>query len=115
VYGHGFDPIMTQAPYRDVEVTVREAGRHTPVYLTIAGKKRIAMIKSIDRNPVKSTIRHVSFHAVKANEVVTAEVPIHLTGIGESEAEKAGLVVLQAIEEIEVKARPAALPESLEV
>jgi large subunit ribosomal protein L25 len=83
--------------------------------LTIAGKKRIAMIKSIDRNPVKSTIRHVSFHAVKANEVVTAEVPIHLTGIGESEAEKAGLVVLQAIEEIEVKARPAALPESLEV
>lgn len=115
VYGHGFEPIMVQSEYNIIEKAVREAGKHTPVYATIDGKKKITMIKDIDRDPVKSRIRHVSFHAVNADEVVTAEVPIRLVGEGESEAEKAGLVVLQAIENVEIKAKPADLPEALEV
>lgn len=115
IYGHGFDPMMVQSEYNVIEKVVREAGKHTPVYVTIDGKKKITMIKDIDRDPVKSRIRHVSFHAVKADEVVTAEVPIRLVGEGESAAEKAGLIVLQAIDIIEIKAKPADLPEALEV
>lgn len=115
VYGHGFDPILVQSEYGAIEKVVREAGKHTPVHVTIDGKKKITLIKDIDRNPVKARIRHVSFHAVKANEVVHAEVPIHLIGLGESEAEKAGLIVLQAIEVVEIKAKPADLPEALEI
>lgn len=115
VYGHGFDPILVKSEYGTIEKVVREAGKHTPVHITIDGKKKITLIKDIDRNPVKNRIRHVSFHAVKANEVVHAEVPIHLVGAGESIAEKAGLVVLQAIETIAIKAKPADLPEALEV
>lgn len=115
IYGHGFDPMMVQSEYNVIEKVVREAGKHTPVYVTIDGKKKITMIKDIDRDPVKSRIRHVSFHAVKADEVVTAEVPIRLVGEGESAAEKAGLIVLQAIDIIEIKAKPADLPEALEI
>lgn len=115
IYGQGLDPILVQSPYNVLEKAVREAGKHTPVHVTVDGKKKITLIKDIDRDPVKSRIRHVSFHAVKASDVVTAEVPIVLTGEGESEAEKAGLVVLQAIERVEIKAKPASLPESLEV
>lgn len=115
VYGHGFEPIMVQSEYNVIEKVVREAGKHTPVYATVDGKNKITMIKDIDRDPVKSRIRHVSFHAVNANETVTAEVPIRLTGEGESAAEKAGLIVLQALEIIEIKAKPADLPEALEV
>lgn len=115
VYGHGFDPILVQTEYGVIDKVVREAGKHTPVHITIDSKKKITLIKDIDRDPVKSRIRHVSFHAVKANEVVHAEVPIRLVGEGESEAEKAGLIVLQAIEVVEIKAKPADLPEALEV
>lgn len=115
VYGVGFDPILVQAEYNVIEKVVRDAGKHTPVHLTIEGKKRIALIKDIERNQVKARIQHVSFHAVKAGDVVTAEVPIRLIGQGESEAEKAGLIVLQAIESVEIKAKPADLPEALEV
>lgn len=115
VYGQGLEPMLVQSPYPAVEKVVRAAGKHTPVYLTVGGKKRIAMIKDVDRDPVKAIIRHISLHAVKANEIVTAQVPIRLTGEGESEAEKTGLVVLQAIEDIEVKARPADLPDVLEI
>ncbi len=115
VYGQGFDPILVASEYNVIEKVVRDAGKHTPVHLTIDSKKKIALIKDIDRDPVKARIRHVSFHAVKANEVVHAEVPIHLIGLGESEAEKAGLIVLQAIETVEIKAKPADLPEALEL
>jgi large subunit ribosomal protein L25 len=74
------------------------------------------MIKSVDYDPTRhGVVRHVSFHAVKADEPVNAEVPIHLVGEGESAAEKAGLIVLQALDKIEVKALPMNLPEALEV
>ncbi len=115
IYGHGFEPIMVQSEYNVIEKAVREAGKHTPIYATIDGKKKITMIKDIDRDPVKARIRHVSFHAVNANDAVTAEVPLRLTGEGESAAEKAGLIVLQALEMIEIKAKPADLPEALEI
>lgn len=115
IYGQGFEPVLVQSPYQVLEKAVRAAGKHTPVHVTVDGKKKITMIKDIDRDPVRSDIRHVSLHAVKANEIVTAEVPIQLVGIGESEAEKAGLVVLQAIEQIEIKAKPADLTDALEV
>ncbi len=115
MYGHGFDPMLVQSEYGVLEKVVREAGKHTPVHVTVDGKKKITLIKDVDRDPVKARIRHVSFHAVKANEVVVAEVPIHLVGQGESPAEKVGLIVLQAIESVAIKAIPADLPEALEL
>lgn len=115
VYGNKFDPITVQAPYGVLDKAVREAGRHTPIYINIDGKKRITLLKEIERDPIKAELRHVAFHAVSADELVDAIVPIHLVGVGESEAEKAGLIVLQAIEEVEVRAKPTDLPEALEV
>lgn len=115
VYGPGIDPISTQATYVELERVWRHAGKHTPVHLTIDNKKRIAMIKDIDLEPTKHRIRHVSFHAVNANDPVVAEVPIRLVGEGESEAERAGLVLLQSLEKFEVRALPMDLPEALEV
>lgn len=114
VYGADMEPMSVQAVAGDVAKVVRAAGRHTPVQL-MGKKRRIAMIKDVDRDPVKHTIRHVAFHAVRADEPVTAEVPIRLIGEGESEAEKNGLVILQALEQLEVKALPMELPEALEV
>lgn len=115
VYGGHADPISTQSPIIETTKVAHAAGKHSPVTITIDGKKKLAIIKSIDIHPVKHHIRHIAFHTIKQNEIITTEVPIHLTGVGESEAEKAGLVVLQAIEHIQVKAKPAALPESLEL
>jgi large subunit ribosomal protein L25 len=60
-------------------------------------------------------VRHIAFHTIKQNESIVTEVPIVLTGMGESLAERAGLVILQALEHTEIKARPANLPEALEV
>ena len=115
VYGPGMEPVSVQVSHNVMEKVYRQAGNHSPVHLTIGSKKRIAMIKDLEFDAVKHTISHVSFHAVKANEPVVAEVPIQLLDEGQSEAEKAGLVILQALEKVEVKALPMDLPEALEI
>lgn len=115
VYGPGTDPISVQADAVVISKMYAIAGKHAPVHLTIGTTKKIAMIKDVDINPVKNSIAHISFHAVKANEPVEADVPIRLIGEGESEAEKAGLIILQNIESLEVKALPMDLPEALEL
>lgn len=115
VYGAGMEPVAVQADGKDVMRLYAAAGKHTPVQLT-GTKRRIAMIKDIEMHPTKSgVVRHIAFHAVRADEPVVAEVPIRLLDVGESEAERAGLIVLQAIEKVEVKALPLNLPEALEI
>lgn len=115
VYGGQSVPILTQSPIVETTKLVKIAGKHTPIKIAIDGKKKLAIIKTIDIDPIKHSIRHLAFHTIKQNDIITAEVPIVLTGEGESLAERAGLVVLQSIEKIEVKAKPADLPESLDV
>lgn len=115
VYGASMEPRSVQASFGDAVKVARDAGFHTPVHLTLGDKSRIAMIKDIDVDPVKNVIRHMAFHAVRQDQAVEAEVPIRLVGEGESVAEKSGLVVLQALESIEVRALPLELPSALEV
>lgn len=115
VYGPGDEPINGQVDSRVMHKVYVQAGTHAPVHLTVGGKKKIAMIKEVDRDPVKGSMRHVSFHAVNAKNPVVAEIPVHLIGEGESEAEKNGYVILQNLEKIEVRALPMDLPEAIEI
>ncbi len=115
VYGGHAEPLSTQSAVIATTKVAHAAGRHTPVHLTIDGKKKLAIIKNIDMDPIKHQVRHIAFHTIKQNAKLVTEVPIILTGQGESAAERAGLIVLQAIEKVEVRALPANLPESLEI
>lgn len=115
VYGAGMEPYSGQVKFQDLEKVVVAAGKHTPVYLTLDDKKKIAMVKELSLDPAKNRLSHVAFHAVKQNKPIEAEVPIRLVGEGESEAEKAGLIILQNIDSLEVKALPLEMPDALEI
>ncbi len=115
VYGGDSEPISTQSAAVETTKLAHTAGKHSPVDLVINGKKHLAIIKSIDMDPVKHVVRHIAFHTISRKDKIVTEVPIVLIGLGESAAERAGLIVLQAIEHIEVRALPANLPESIEM
>lgn len=115
VYGAAMEPQAAQATVQEIEKVVKAAGKHSPVHLTIGDKKKIAMVKESAFDPSKNRINHVAFHAVKQNKPVEAEVPVKLIGEGESEAEKAGLIILQNIDTLEVKALPLEMPDALEI
>lgn len=113
VYGGSIEPVSTQSQSIETTKVVRVVGKHTPINVEINGKKHLAIIKSMDFDPVNHDLRHLAFHVIKQNEKIVTEVPIELDGIGESLAERAGLVVLQAIESVEIRALPANLPSAL--
>jgi len=115
IYGKDFTPMNVQAPYLEVSRTVREAGTHSPVELIIDNKKQSALIKSVDMDHVKNRISHVSFQAISSDQIVSTEAPVEIVDFDESEAAKAGLEIMQSIDKIEIKSKPADLPEKLVV
>lgn len=115
IYNDKGEATLTQSLQSETLKVVQSVGRHTPVELMIGDKKTLAIIKYYDVDPVKHQLRHIEFVAIRRDEVIVTEVPIILDGLGESPAEKAGLIVMQAINQISVKAKPADLPNELTV
>lgn len=116
VYGEAKEPILAASEYNPTEKVLNEAGYHSPIKLDIAGKKQLAIVKDVQVDPVSRRICNVEFQAISAKEVVTATTPVVLKNFSESEASKTyHYVYTQAIDEIEVKAKPADLPSELEV
>lgn len=112
VYGAG-EPILTSSTYNETDKVVSEAGYHSPIELMIEGQKQLAIVKNVTVNPVNRRILNIEFQAVSANEVVEATTPIKAVDFDKSEASKLHLVLLQVMEEVEVKARPADLPQEV--
>jgi large subunit ribosomal protein L25 len=75
----------------------------------------MVLVKNVDIDPVKRLIRNIEFQAISANEVVEATTPIKVVNFETSDASKAHLVLSLVLEEIDVKAKPADLPEAIEV
>lgn len=117
VYDHGKTRHIT-VEAKLLDKAFRAVGRSQPLELMQNGKKSLAMIKQIDRHPVKHSFRHVAFQFINRNEKVATEVAISIKLDEDNEqtpAERAGLVVLRSLEVVEIRALPKNLPEELAV
>lgn len=114
IYG-GKNDILAKSPYNETEKVLKLAGYHSPIDLVIDDKKTMAIVKSVQLDPVSRRIIAVSFQAVSANKAVEATTPIIIKGFEESDANKAHLTLDQILEEIDVKAKPADLPKEIVV
>lgn len=115
VYGHDFKAQPVVAHTVEAQKTWSTAGKHHVIELVIGDTKKSAMIKNVDFDPIKHQVRHLGFQVVKQNEKVQTEVPVRIADEGSTAAEKAGLVILQALETVEISALPKNLPDFLEV
>ncbi|HSX17754.1 MAG TPA: 50S ribosomal protein L25 [Candidatus Saccharimonadales bacterium] len=111
VHNHGQDSMHVMAPELELERIYEAAGKHHPLNLEIGDQKFLVLIKDAHFNPVKRRLQHVVFQAIRRDEKVEAEVPIHLEG--EIPAEKVGLMVLHQLDAVEIEALPANLPDEL--
>ena len=115
IYGGKGEPILAQSTYNDTEKVLRAAGYHSTIDLMIDGKAQMVIVKNIDVDPVSRKIINVEFQAVSADKAVEATTPIVFVGFETSEANKLHYTLLQVMEEIDVKAKPADLPKELSV
>jgi large subunit ribosomal protein L25 len=116
IHDHGKPSIVVMGAYTDMAKAYQKAGKHHPVSLQAGTEQYTALIKHADFDPKKHRLRHVVFNAVKADEKVDAEIPVHIKfaeGNEATPAERAGLVVLHQLEAVEVEALPRDLPDAL--
>ena len=114
IYG-GKSEILAKSPYNDTEKVLKLAGYHSPIDLTVDDKKTMAIVKSVQLDPVSRRIINVAFQEVSADKLVEATTPIVLINFEASDANKAHLTLDQVMEEIDVKAKPADLPKELSI
>jgi len=113
VYGHNFAPLSIQIKYVDFEKVFRKAGESALINLKTENGEEPVVIKDIQKNPVTGKIIHADFYKVNLKEKIKAKIPLAVKG--ESEAVKAGGVLVKTVNEFEVEALPQDLPHELEI
>ena len=113
IYGHNFESLPIQIKYSDFEKVFKKAGESTLINLKINDKDEPAVIKDIQKDPVSDKIIHADFYKVNLKEKIKAKVPLVMKG--ESEAVKAGGILVRTVNELEVEALPQDLPHELQI
>jgi large subunit ribosomal protein L25 len=114
IYGHAASTAI-QLPARDVEHTIRRAGRTQLISLAVEGAEpTTVLLKSWQRHPYKGDVLHVDFFRVSMTETLRMDVPIRLSG--DSPAVKsADGVVFQSQATLSVECLPGNIPEAIDV
>lgn len=119
LYGHGMDPVSVSVDRRELRHAVSgAAGTNTVLDLTVDGPegtpegRRVypAIIKDLQRHPVKRNVTHIDFLQVNLDEEITVAVPLRLEGEAVKVAQGNGLVD-PAVDHIEVVTTPRTIPD----
>jgi large subunit ribosomal protein L25 len=78
IYGHGTDPRHVTLPGHETMLLVRKA--NAVIELDIAGQSELALVKDVQKDPVRQIIEHIDLIVVKRGEKVTVDVPVHVEG-----------------------------------
>jgi large subunit ribosomal protein L25 len=114
VYGLGRDAIAVTVPWPDLRRALStEAGVNALITLDVDGQRDLAIVKDLQRHPVKRNVLHVDFLRVDPDAPVAVEVPIILLGEARQIENRRGIVD-QPMKTLTVKAKPADIPTQLE-
>lgn len=116
MYGHDFDPVPLQFEERSLRQVLSSVGGSQIVGVKVKGNKQpeMALIRDVQRDPIKGNFLHVDFYRVKMTERLTAEVPLIVTGESPVIEAREG-ILLQGISSIEVECLPGDLVDAIEV
>ena len=81
--------------------------------VNVEDKNQFVLVKEIQYHPVTDEIIHIDFQKVKEDEKISLEVSIRSTG--EAQGVKLGGLLVQMLNSVTVKCRPAEIPEFLEI
>ncbi|OZG64332.1 50S ribosomal protein L25 [Bifidobacterium hapali] len=106
IYAGGADPVFVKLPMKETTLSLR----HTNALFSIAfgDQTKLAVVKDVQRNPLKRIVEHIDFYEVKAGEKIDVEVPVFVEGTPKGVA-----VAFVDVQELKVRADVANLPEKI--
>jgi large subunit ribosomal protein L25 len=116
MYGHGFEPVPLQFEERSLAHILSRVGGSQLVGINVKGDKQpeMALVRDVQRDPIRGNFLHVDFYRVRMTERLTAEVPLVVVGVSPVIEAREG-ILLQGISAIEVECLPGDLVDAIEV
>ena len=115
VYGLGRDAVSVSVPWTDLRrVLSTEAGINALITLDVDGQKDLAIVKDLQRQPIRRNVLHVDFLRVDPDAPVAVDIPVVLVGEAKAVEGRRGIVD-HALKTLTVKAKPADIPSVITV
>jgi large subunit ribosomal protein L25 len=108
IYGHGTEPQHVTLPGHEVALIIRKA--NAILDLDINGKSQLALVKDVQKDPVRQIIEHLDLIVVRKGEKVVVDVAVHL--VGESAS---GTSVNHDANTLSIEAEATHIPENIQV
>jgi len=110
VYGHGNETLHITLPGHATMLALKRGGTNALLELDVDGTTQLALTREVQTDPIRRTLEHIDFIAVRRGEKVTVDVPIVVVG----EAGPDTLVVTENAT-VEVEAEATNIPDSIEL
>ena len=81
--------------------------------ISVGGKDRNVLFKSIQYHPVTDEILHVDLYGIKMDQVVSVSVMINIQGTSKGVVE--GGILVQNLNELELECLPMDIPQSIDI
>lgn len=81
--------------------------------INVEDKNQFVLVKEIQYHPVTDEIIHIDFQKVKEDEKISLEVSVRSSGV--SQGVKLGGLLVQMLNSVTIKCKPAEIPEFLEI
>jgi large subunit ribosomal protein L25 len=117
LYGAGGGALALSVAPKDIQrVLHAHAGGGVLVSLRLPGEAeaRAAVVRELQFDPVRETLLHVDLQAVRMDEEITVEVPVHAVGEAAGVKEQGGILAV-LLRTVEVSCLPTLIPERLDV
>jgi large subunit ribosomal protein L25 len=96
LYGHGTDPVHMALPGHQIALIIRRA--NALLELSVDGADHLALVKDVQRDPVRQIIEHIDLLVVTKGEKIEVEIPVVVVGesaVGTSVNQDANVVLLE--------------------
>ncbi len=117
IYGKKIGNLAVIIPARQFEHILATEGENALLKLVVSGdgqdKEFTAVIREVQRHPLKGNLTHVDFYQVSMEDKLRATVPVILEG--EARGVKEGGILQHGAREVEIESLPADLPENIVV
>jgi large subunit ribosomal protein L25 len=115
LYGRGAEPRAITVDWRDLRLALTtEKGLNALITLSVDGTSTPAIVKEMQRHPVRRDVLHIDFLAVDVDKPIATDVPIVMEGEALLVYREQG-VVDQIMNAIVVHAKPDRIPGHLSV
>jgi large subunit ribosomal protein L25 len=116
LYSRRGEPVILQANNRELLRVLQRAGSSRLIKMNITGAEDapMALVREVQREPIKGSVLHVDFFGVSMTEAIRVEIPVRYDGISPAVTRNEG-VLIHSMDSIEIECLPGDLIDAVAI